>query len=379
MLVQGGGVWLGTSHVRQRECNVRIFGVPRVELDWGWWGAADREVSLGRNQAVWTQSSNGRLGHSAISCYIKIRWLLGAADARKHLDISHGCAIGIETCGCWVKEASAEAVYLWCIITSKFYLALSARGDGDIALAGSCIMLFLLQVNAGRRDKFCMEDLDVYCVEVSDTVMGTGDWRYWGSVDIWVFSLREVSPSASVYYISLAPRLYHRLDLLIPLVPEEPRNVTMPAATDFVPETMYPEYIPQIHQVICLSYDLEEEPEEDDEDPEEDPADYPADRDGDDDDDEDEDEDEDEEEYPAPANSIPHVHRMTARISIWDEPSISLPPREEVERLFALTTPPTHHTFSNLHLLYPQIPFPPLPAYHLDSSYSPLGFSLLLL
>ncbi|GKG22415.1 hypothetical protein Tco_0387718, partial [Tanacetum coccineum] len=49
-------------------------------------------------------------------------------------------------------------------------------------------------------------------------------------------------------------------------------------------------------------------------------ADYPAD--GDDDDDEDEDEDEDkeeeEEEHPALADSVPPVHRMTARISIWD-------------------------------------------------------------
>ncbi|GJZ22839.1 hypothetical protein Tco_0559878 [Tanacetum coccineum] len=70
-------------------------------------------------------------------------------------------------------------------------------------------------------------------------------------------------------------------------------------------------------------------------------ADYPADRDdadeeeeepfGDDADDEDEDEDEDEEEeedHPASANSVPPVHRMTARISIRDEPSISLPPME---------------------------------------------------
>ncbi|GJY64886.1 hypothetical protein Tco_0466346, partial [Tanacetum coccineum] len=56
-------------------------------------------------------------------------------------------------------------------------------------------------------------------------------------------------------------------------------------------------------------------------------------------DDEDEDEDE-EEEYPAPADSVPPVHRMTARISIRDEPFISLPPREEVKRLLALTTPP---------------------------------------
>ncbi|GKG15172.1 hypothetical protein Tco_0354772, partial [Tanacetum coccineum] len=84
--------------------------------------------------------------------------------------------------------------------------------------------------------------------------------------------------------------------------------------------------------------DPEEEPEEDDEDPEKDPTDYPADRD---DDDEDKEEDEEEEEEnPAPTDSIPPVHCMTARISIRDELSISLPPREEVERLLALTTLP---------------------------------------
>ncbi|GJU76713.1 hypothetical protein Tco_1273783 [Tanacetum coccineum] len=33
-----------------------------------------------------------------------------------------------------------------------------------------------------------------------------------------------------------------------------------------------------------------------------------------------------EEEYPAPADFVPPVHCMTARISIQDEPSISLPP-----------------------------------------------------
>ncbi|GKG35502.1 hypothetical protein Tco_0440656, partial [Tanacetum coccineum] len=86
-----------------------------------------------------------------------------------------------------------------------------------------------------------------------------------------------------------------------------------------------------------LESDPEEEPEEDDEDPEEDPVDFPVDRDDDDDeeeepsgDDEDEDEDKDEEEdeeHLALADS--RVHRMTARISIRDEPSISLPPREE--------------------------------------------------
>ncbi|GKD27564.1 hypothetical protein Tco_1233778, partial [Tanacetum coccineum] len=96
---------------------------------------------------------------------------------------------------------------------------------------------------------------------------------------------------------------------------------------------------------------------EDNEDPEEDPADYPAD--GDDDDDEDEDEDEDEEEeHPSPADSVPPVHRMTARISIRDEPSISLPPREEVERLLALTTPPPS-PLTPLSSPLPQIPSPP--------------------
>ncbi|GJW96342.1 hypothetical protein Tco_0178150 [Tanacetum coccineum] len=121
--------------------------------------------------------------------------------------------------------------------------------------------------------------------------------------------------------------------------PEEPQS---PPPLDFVPES-----------------DPEEEPEEDDEDPEEDPADYPADRDDDDDEDEDEDEEE-EEEHPAPADSVPPVHRMTARISIRDEPSISLPPREEVERLLALTTPPPS-PLTPLSSPLPQIPSPPLP------------------
>ncbi|GJT49186.1 hypothetical protein Tco_0975343 [Tanacetum coccineum] len=132
--------------------------------------------------------------------------------------------------------------------------------------------------------------------------------------------------------------------------PEEPQS---PPPLDFVPEPMYhsPGYV--------LEFDPEEEPEEDDEDPEEDPADYPADRDDDDDEDEDEDEDEEEEEeHVALADSVLPVHRMTARISIWDEPSISLPPREEVERLLALTTlPPSPLTPLSSPL--PQIPSPP--------------------
>ncbi|GKG06895.1 hypothetical protein Tco_0329864, partial [Tanacetum coccineum] len=140
---------------------------------------------------------------------------------------------------------------------------------------------------------------------------------------------------------------------------------------------MYPEYIPQEDEILPTEeqplhvaasptadspgYVPESNPKEDDEDPEEDPADYPADRD-DDDDDDDEDEDEDEEEeHPAPADFVPHVHRMTARISIRDEPSISLPPREEVERLLALTTPPPS-PLTPLSSLLPNIPSPSLPA-----------------
>ncbi|GJU96194.1 hypothetical protein Tco_1320950 [Tanacetum coccineum] len=148
--------------------------------------------------------------------------------------------------------------------------------------------------------------------------------------------------------------------------------------------------------------DPEEDPEEDDdEDPEEDPADYPVDGgdDGDDkdesfDDDKDKDVDiegeEEEEEHPAPADSTaialptvdqapsaeetepfetdesaatppPHpAYRVTARISIRDETPISLPPREEVERLLAMPTPPSS-PLSPWSSPLPQIPSPPLP------------------
>ncbi|GKD40039.1 hypothetical protein Tco_1260246, partial [Tanacetum coccineum] len=114
---------------------------------------------------------------------------------------------------------------------------------------------------------------------------------------------------------------------------------------------------------------------------------YPADRDDDDDeeeepfgddtDDEDEDEEEDEEdeeeEHPAPADSVPPVHRMTARISIRDEPSISLPPREEVERLLALTTPPPS-PLTPLSSPLPHIPSLPFPASPPASPIRPLGY-----
>ncbi|GKA27595.1 hypothetical protein Tco_0713763 [Tanacetum coccineum] len=166
----------------------------------------------------------------------------------------------------------------------------------------------------------------------------------------------------------------------------------MPAA--FSPTADSPGYVPES--------DPEEDPEEDDdEDPEEDPADYPADR-GDDvddkdessDDDEDDDidieGDEEEEEHPAPADSTavalpavdhapsaeetkpfetdesaatppPHpAYRVTARISIRDEPPTPFWSDTEVARLLAIPTPPPS-PLSSWSSPLPQIPSPPLP------------------
>ncbi|GJV03347.1 hypothetical protein Tco_1336916 [Tanacetum coccineum] len=151
-------------------------------------------------------------------------------------------------------------------------------------------------------------------------------------------------------------------------MPEDPYAYIMaayqvPPSPDYIPGPEVPpspDYIPGPEEPQSPPPLDFEEPKEDDEDPEEDPTDYPADRDDDDDDDdEDEDEDEEEEEeHPAPADSVPPVHRMTARISIQDEPSISLPPREEVKRLLALTTPPPS-PLTPLSSSLPQIPSPP--------------------
>ncbi|GJW86972.1 hypothetical protein Tco_0162312 [Tanacetum coccineum] len=159
--------------------------------------------------------------------------------------------------------------------------------------------------------------------------------------------------------------------------PEEPQS---PLPLDFVPELMYPEYMPQEDEILSVEEqplpataasptadspgyvpesDLEEEPEEDDEDPEEDPADYPADGDDDDDEDEDEDEDEEEEEeHPAPADSVPPVHRMTARIFYPGLPSISQsPPREErLEDFVPYTTPNPPSLLTPQQSPYHQIP-----------------------
>ncbi|GKC89356.1 hypothetical protein Tco_1150005 [Tanacetum coccineum] len=120
--------------------------------------------------------------------------------------------------------------------------------------------------------------------------------------------------------------------------PEKPQS---PPSLYFVPEPMYHEYMPQEDEILPA----EEQPLPAVASPTTNSPGY---------------DEEEEEEHPAPADFVPPVHRMTARISIRDEPSISLPPREEVERLLALTTPPPS-PLTPLSSPLPQIPSPPLP------------------
>ncbi|GKC75069.1 putative reverse transcriptase domain-containing protein [Tanacetum coccineum] len=160
--------------------------------------------------------------------------------------------------------------------------------------------------------------------------------------------------------------------------PEKPEQAPpSPVYVPYVPEPVYPEYVPPKDDVFLTEeqplhaatsptaespgYIPDSDPEED---PKEDPADYPADRDED---------EEEEEEHPALTDSIPPVHRMTVKISIRDEPSISLPPREEVERLLALTTPPPS-PLTPLSSPLPHIPSPLFPASPPASPIRLLGY-----
>ncbi|GKA22454.1 hypothetical protein Tco_0708416 [Tanacetum coccineum] len=195
-----------------------------------------------------------------------------------------------------------------------------------------------------------------------------------------------------------------------------------PPSPDFVPEPVYPEFMPPEDEVLpaeeqplpadvsptadSQGYVPESDPEEDleeddDEDHEEDPADYPTDggdngddedesSDDDEDDDVDIEEDEEEKEHPTPADSTavalpavdhapsteetkpfetdestatlpPHpAYRVTARISIRDEPPIPFWYDTEVARLLAIPTPPPS-PLSLWSSPLPQIPAPPLP------------------
>nr|GFA92998.1 hypothetical protein [Tanacetum cinerariifolium] len=164
----------------------------------------------------------------------------------------------------------------------------------------------------------------------------------------------------------------------------------------YVPELVYPEYIPPEDDVFpaeeqplpaaatpttdspgyILESDPDEDPEDDDdEDLKEDLADYPANHDdeeeeepsGDDADEEDEEQDEDdddeEEEHPASADSIPPppVLRVTARISFGPQPPTLSFTKEDAERFLAIPIPPPS-PLTLLSSLLPQIPYPLLPA-----------------
>ncbi|GKB28895.1 hypothetical protein Tco_0868296 [Tanacetum coccineum] len=186
-----------------------------------------------------------------------------------------------------------------------------------------------------------------------------------------------------------------------------------PPSPEFVPKPVYLEFMPPEEEVFLT----EEQPQPTavsptadlpgyiaDSDPEEDPTDYPADR-GDDDDDDDEssdddedndddveedEDDEEEEEHLAPANSTtvafpavehapsveetepfetdesaatppPHpAYRVTARISIRDEPPTPFWSDTKVARLLAIHTPPPS-PLSSWSSPLPRIPSPPLP------------------
>ncbi|GJZ50261.1 hypothetical protein Tco_0604451 [Tanacetum coccineum] len=161
-----------------------------------------------------------------------------------------------------------------------------------------------------------------------------------------------------------------------------------PPLPEFVPEPVYPEFMPPEDDVLPTEhqplpaailptadsprYIADSDPKEDEEDPEEDPIDYPTNRDDDDDDEEepsgdeaddeeeDEDDEEEEEEHPALADSIPPpVHCVTARISIRAQTPVSLPSDTEVSRLLAKHTPPPS-LLSPWSSPLPQIPSPPL-------------------
>ncbi|GKD41802.1 hypothetical protein Tco_1262009 [Tanacetum coccineum] len=146
---------------------------------------------------------------------------------------------------------------------------------------------------------------------------------------------------------------------------------------DYVPEPIYPEYIPLEDDYEFPAEKQPLPPEYEDDKTEDGPVDYPMDgeddgdnddgdssgddADGEDEDDEDEEEEEEEEEHLAPADSAIVVHvdelvflpkgtepvipppstdiTIRARITVRPQTSISLPPEAEVERLLAMTTP----------------------------------------
>ncbi|GJS23316.1 hypothetical protein Tco_0451948 [Tanacetum coccineum] len=176
--------------------------------------------------------------------------------------------------------------------------------------------------------------------------------------------------------------------------PEEPEQAPpSPIYVPFVPEPVYPEFLPKDDVLPAEEQPLpvaaspttespryipESDPEDDpEEDNEEDPTDYLADRGDDmddeepsDDDDDDDDDDAEEEEHLAPADPAavaysadqdPYLaYRVTARMSIRPQAPAPFLSEEVAERLLALPTPPPS-PLSPYSSLLPQIPSPPLP------------------
>ncbi|GKC37223.1 putative reverse transcriptase domain-containing protein [Tanacetum coccineum] len=174
-------------------------------------------------------------------------------------------------------------------------------------------------------------------------------------------------------------------------VPDLEEREQAPLSPEFVPEPVYPEFMPPEDEVFPAEeqplpaavspttdspgYIVESDLEEDEEDHEENPTNYPANR-GDDDDDDDESSDDDEdddddveededeveeEEHPAPADSVlPPIHRVTARMSIRDQPPTPFWYEAKIARLLAIPSP-LPSPLSLLSSPLPQIPSPPLP------------------
>ncbi|GKC89535.1 hypothetical protein Tco_1150184 [Tanacetum coccineum] len=98
----------------------------------------------------------------------------------------------------------------------------------------------------------------------------------------------------------------------------------------------------------------------------EDPAAYPADKDDEEEEEESsgedaDDEDEDEEDHLAPADSVPPpAYHTTARMSIRAQTPIPFPSEAEVDRLLAISTPPSS-PLTSLSSPLPRIPSPPFP------------------
>nr|GEZ47952.1 hypothetical protein [Tanacetum cinerariifolium] len=195
-----------------------------------------------------------------------------------------------------------------------------------------------------------------------------------GSLD--VGSLRVI-----VYGYNGLPMMPEDLYAYVEVVMQEPPPL------DFIPEPVYPEFMPPEDDVVpaeeqplpaavsptadssgyITKFDPEEDPkEQEDEDLEEDPADYLANRDDDEeeessggdvnDEEEDEGEDEEEEHLVLVDSVSPPIYRTTTRMSIRAQTHIPFSYEAEVDRILAIPTPPSS-PLTSLSSSLPQIPY----------------------